>query len=177
MKILGFAGSNSKNSINKQLVIHTLSFFKESENEIIDLNDYEVTIFSVDKQEADGIPEKIKILADKIDNADLLVISLAEHNGSYSTAFKNIYDWLSVMSKRKPLGNKKLVLMASSPGERGGKTVLDAAISRFSRDGNEIVKTFSFPSFHENFKNGEIVNDELKNRFLDFIENIKSQIM
>ncbi|MBL0101186.1 MAG: NAD(P)H-dependent oxidoreductase [Saprospiraceae bacterium] len=32
---------------------------------------------------------------DSIALCDLLIISLAEHNGSYSASFKNILDWAS----------------------------------------------------------------------------------
>ena len=101
MKVVGFAGSSSKNSINKKLVEYALSLFEHVETEVLDLNDFEVEIYSVDKERELGIPEKIKTFSSKIDEASLLVISLAEHNGSYSASFKNIYDWLSRIPNRK----------------------------------------------------------------------------
>ena len=51
-------------------------------------------VFSVDKEE-NGFPKEAQNFLDKIEEADLLVISLAEHNGAYSAAFKNILDWTS----------------------------------------------------------------------------------
>lgn len=151
MKVIGFAGSSSRNSINKKLVEYTLSLFEHVETDILDLNDFEVEIYSVDKENEQGIPEKIKAFSAKVDAASLLVISLAEHNGSYTAAFKNIYDWLSRIPNRKVFNNKPILLMATSPGGRGGASVLATATDRFARDGSEIWETFSLPNFQESF--------------------------
>ena len=77
MKILTFPGSSSINSINKRLAKYAASLFEKSSIEQIDLNDYEVAIFSVDKESESGVPSKIEELANKIDNVDLLIISLS----------------------------------------------------------------------------------------------------
>jgi NAD(P)H-dependent FMN reductase len=106
MKILAFAGSTSSTSINKQLVEFTRNLFTEHEYEVADLNDYEVPIYSSDREKASGVPERIHAFAAKIDAADLLIISLAEHNGAYSAAFKNHFDWLSRIQDRKAWGIK-----------------------------------------------------------------------
>lgn len=173
MNIIGFAGSNSKESINKKLVDYALSFFPNESSELLDLNDFEAPLFGVDRQQKEGIPEPIKAFAEKIDGADLLVISLAEHNASYSTAFKNIYDWLSVMPNRTTLNKSSILLMATSPGERGGLSVLEAANDRFTREGNTILATFSLPSFGENFKEGEgIISEKLKAELVEKIKGI-----
>jgi NAD(P)H-dependent FMN reductase len=151
MKILGFAGSNSATSINKALVKYVLSKAVEHQTELIDLNDFEVAIFSPEREAKNGIPALVVVLADKIREADVVVLSLAEHNGSYSAAFKNLYDWMSRIPNQKVWLDTKMVLMATSPGARGGQSVLEAAGSRFPRDGAEILGTFSLPSFFENF--------------------------
>jgi len=163
MKILAFAGSTSSTSINKQLVEYTSTLFSEHEYEVADLNDYEVPIYSSDYEKSNGIPKQITQFASKIDAADLLIISLAEHNGAYSAAFKNHFDWLSRIEGRKAWADKNIFLMATSPGARGGKGVLEIAADRFPRNGGNVVGTFSFPSFYDNFKEGAIVNEELLN--------------
>ena len=56
MKILAFAGSNSSRSINKQLVSYVLTYFTDAQTQLVDLNDYEMPIFSVDRESKDGIP-------------------------------------------------------------------------------------------------------------------------
>jgi NAD(P)H-dependent FMN reductase len=173
MKIVAIPGSNSKNSINKRLLTYTSSLFQNATIDVIDLNHYEVALYGVDRELDSGVPSKIKELSELIDTCDLLIISLAEHNGTYSVAFKNSYDWLSRVPNRKVLGNKPVFLLATSPGPRGGLGVLEAAKSRFPRDGSEIIDTFSLPSFNENFNEDEINTTKLKTELINKINTIK----
>jgi chromate reductase len=55
-----------------------------------------------------------------------------------------------------------MLLMASSPGGRGGASVLAMARDRFPRHDAQITGVFSLPSFHNNFKDGEISDVELR---------------
>ncbi len=173
MKIIAFAGSTSSTSINRQLVSYAASLFNESESEVLDLNDYEVAIYSQDKEQQEGIPNSIVSLAAKTDAADLILISLAEHNGSYSAAFKNTYDWLSRIPNRKVFGETPVFLMATSPGGRGGAGVLEAAQGRIPRDGSELVGVFSLPSFGANFLEGKIANEEKDTELKQLVQKIK----
>ena len=154
MKIVAFAGSNSKNSINKQLVEFIVSKFTAEQIDVLDLNDFEAPIYSVDRESEFGFPEVILGLAQKISDADLIVLSLAEHNGSYSAAFKNVYDWVSRIPNRKVFDGTKLFLLSTSPGGRGGQSVMETASARFPRDGAELIASFSLPNFYENFTPG-----------------------
>jgi len=177
MKTLGLAGSNSLHSINKALVKYTIQLFDAIQTELLDLNDFEIPIFSVDTESEQGIHQKTQDLANRIDAADLLVISLAEHNDSYSAAFKNVYDWLSRIPNRKVFNGKPMLLMATSPGGRGGSSVLAAALERFPRDGAKILETFSLPKFQENFdKDVGITNTELKIELLEKINKINNKL-
>ena len=54
MKVLGFAASSSTKSINKMLVTYAVSLLTDTEVEILDLNDYELPLFSEDKEEELG---------------------------------------------------------------------------------------------------------------------------
>ena len=85
-------------------------------------------IYSEDLQNLSGIPKKAFDFKSEISNSDALVISLAEHNGSYTAAFKNIYDWISVI-EADVWCSKPILLLSTSTGARGGKTVLDTADS------------------------------------------------
>jgi hypothetical protein len=46
----------SKDSINKQLATYAAGQFENASVEVLDLNDYEMPIFSIDKETATGIP-------------------------------------------------------------------------------------------------------------------------
>lgn len=161
MKLIAFAGSNSSKSINKQLVKYTLGHFNESEVELLDLNDYEMPLFSVDREKANGIPEKALQFRAKMAEADAIICSLAEHNRSYTVAFKNIFDWCSRVDL-SIFANKPMLLMSTSPGGYGGGNVMNVAKSFFPKCGANIIETFSLPSFKQNFVDGKIVNEELK---------------
>ena len=170
-KIIAFGGSSSKNSINKKLATYTANLFQDATVEILDLNDFEMPVFSVDKEE-NGFPKEAKNFLDKMEEADFLVVSLAEHNGAYTASFKNILDWTSRING-KVFQGKRMILMATSPGARGGQSVLDIAKDRFPRHDAALVGTFSLPSFYENFdKTNGIINPELKNNLLDIIKSI-----
>ncbi|MEA5402845.1 NAD(P)H-dependent oxidoreductase [Arcicella sp. DC2W] len=174
MKILAFAGSNSTASINKKLVTHTSTFFENHSVEVLDLNDYEMPLFGVDKIPTIGIPQLALDFAKKIDESDLLLIALAENNGSYSVAFKNIYDWISIVPERKAFGDKPVFVLATSPGLRGGASVLELAKNTLPYYGAKVIETFLLPSFYENFdvENG-IVNTEFATELKTKIEKVK----
>ncbi len=160
-KIIAFAGSNSKTSINKKLAAYTASLVKDVEVSVLDLNDFELPIYGVDEEAKNGIPEHAKKFFELIKSSDGIVLSLAEHNGNYSVAFKNIFDWMSRI-EQKLWNNIPMILMATSPGGRGGSTVLSIAKNGFPHMGGNIVADFSVPSFYDNFNEGNIINEELK---------------
>ncbi|AXT19107.1 NADPH-dependent oxidoreductase [Flavobacteriaceae bacterium AU392] len=168
-KIVAIGGSNSKNSINKVLAIYVANQLKKSEVIVADLNDFHLSLYGIDAENENGIPENATRLNNLIESADGLVISLAEHNGSYSTAFKNAFDWMSRINQKVWKG-KPMLLMATSPGARGGATVLQTAKASFPHLGANIIADFSLPSFHKNFSEKGIVNKELN---IDLAQKIK----
>ena len=171
MKIIAFGGSNSKSSINKQLATFTASLFYNASVEVLDLNDYEMPLFGVDIEKEIGHHKLAKAFMDKLASADLLIVSMAENNGNYSVAFKNVFDWCSRITK-SIFQDKDMVLLATSTGARGGATVLDIAKNAFPRYGANIKVTFSLPSFNENFdtEKGEISNTILRHELRKLIE-------
>ena len=170
-KIIAFGASSSKSSINKQLASYTANQFQNVSVEILDLNDYEMPVFSVDKQAENGIHPLAQEFYAKIGSADLIVISFAEHNGNFSSAFKNILDWSSRINA-KTFQEKPMLLLATSPGARGGSSVLDIATKRFPFQGGIVKGSFSLPSFNDNFDAEKgITNEELKNQLLEIVNS------
>lgn len=159
-KIIAFAGSNSNNSINKALATYVASQVSNVEVDVLDLNDFELPLYGIDLENEHGIPDNAHAFLDKIKSSDGIVLSLAEHNGAYSTAFKNIFDWMSRIDG-KLWSNKPMLLMATSPGGRGGQSVLEIAKRRFPYMGGNVVADFSLPSFGQNFSENGIVDVEI----------------
>ena len=150
MKLLTFAASNSRQSINKQLVTYAASLVEGAEVEVLDLNDFEMPIYSGDREAESGIPPEAHAFFDKIGSADAIVIGFAEHNGSYSAAYKNLFDWTSRIDM-KVYQNKPMVLLATSPGPGGATSVLNAAFGSASYFAADVKAHLSIPSFFDNF--------------------------
>ena len=53
-----------------------------------------------------------------------------------------------------------MLLIATSPGARGGTSVLQAAVTYFPYLGGHVVANFSLPNFHDNFSRDKISDDE-----------------
>lgn len=177
MKIVAFAGSNSKNSINKKLAAYTTTLFNDTQVKVLDLNDYELPIYSIDLENEKGLPQRAIDFSNSIKESDLLIISLAEHNGSYAAVFKNLFDWLSRVEGTKGFHNKPIFLMATSPGARGGATALEIAQARFPFNDGPVIESFSLPNFSSNFDDTVGITDQtLKEVLSSKIENIKSQL-
>jgi chromate reductase len=173
-KILAFAGSNSKTSINKQLASYAASLVENVIFDVADLNDYKLPVFSLEI-EAEGFPKAANDFNELLSNYDGFIISLAEHNGAYSVAFKNIFDWTSRID-RKVFKDKPVLLMATSPGARGGVSVLEMASGTFPHLGGKVVSKFSLPSFYDNFKDGALSDGELKESLVKAVEEFKESI-
>ena len=174
-KIIALGGSNSNNSINKTLAIYAAKQIENTEILVIDLNDFNIPLYGIDLETADGIPSEAIRLSDLFNQADGFVVSLAEHNGSYTAAFKNVFDWLSRINS-KVWNNKPMLLMATSSGARGGMGVLQSAKDRFPRMGANLIADFSLPSFFDNFTENDISNKELKIDLTDKINKFKIEI-
>mgnify|MGYP003612840163 CR=1 FL=1 len=173
-KIIAFGASSSKQSINKQLVTYAASLLKGADVEVLDLNDYELPLFSVDKEEELGHPALAKAFLAKIAASDALIISFAEHNGTYSVAYKNLFDWCS-RAGGKVFQNKPLVLLATSPGARGGASVLAAATNSMPFFAGQVMATLSIPSFFDNFdlEQGVLKNEDLKQQLIQAVTCLK----
>ena len=177
-KIITIAGTNSQKSINKSLLSHTTSLLEKVEIISIDLNDYVLPIYGVDFEAENGIPTTVKRLNDSLNKADGFIISLAEHNGSYTAVFKNTIDWLSRVNM-KIWREKPMFLMSTSPGGRGGATALQSAKAYFPYLGGNVTVDFSLPNFYDNFSDDEIsdyvLKEELNRKIQLFEKHLHNQ--
>lgn len=173
--IVAFAGSNSKNSINKDLVVYASTLVENAKTTILDLNDFELPLYGIDLENDKGIPENAHKFLNLIKESDGILLSLAEHNGAYSTVFKNLFDWLTRING-KIFFNKPMFLMATSPGGRGGLTVLEIAKGRFPFHDGNIVEIFSLPFFGNNFADGKIINEDYNNQLKNAVERFSKQL-
>ena len=159
--ILTLGGSNSTSSINKTFAVYVAGQLKEATVTVADLNDYELPLYSSDLEGKLGIPDAVHAFSALITEADGIVLSLAEHNGFTTVAFKNLFDWVSRIDQNV-WKNKPTLLMSTSPGEGGGANVLRIMKDLMPHFGGKVVADFSLPSFYDNFSAEGVKEEMLK---------------
>ena len=182
-KILAFGASNSKNSINKIFATYAANQLQNVEVTVADLNDYTLPLYSIDLEKEQGIDEQALRFYALIKESDAIVISLAEYNGLHTSAFKNLWDWLSRIPMKRPMNiwdRKPMFLLSASPSRRPMNNVLKVSKEIFPHFGANIVADFYLPSFHHFFKEGLIIEPkyqagfmEQKNRFQKCLDNME----
>lgn len=155
MNILSFAATNSQQSINKRLVSHATHLLADrvgdaADVNIIDLNDYDMPIYSQERENASGIPAEAHRFFHQIRESDVMLIAFAEHNGTFTAAFKNLFDWASRIDQQV-FNNTPMLLLATSPGGRGGQNVLNSAGELLPHFGADVRGSFTLPTFHKHF--------------------------
>jgi chromate reductase, NAD(P)H dehydrogenase (quinone) len=177
MKVIAFGASSSRTSINKKLATYTANLAattnRDIKVEILDLNDFELPIFSQDKEIELGQPEAAKAFFDKLGESDAIIISFAEHNGSYTAAYKNLFDWASRINQ-KVFQSKPMLLLATSPGPGGAASVLAAAVGSAPYFSGNVKASLSIPSFFENFdlENNTVTNQDIRQKLLAAITDL-----
>lgn len=174
-KILAFSGSNNSISINQRLVAHVAQRIQGHEIKVIQLRDFNIPMYSIDMEKDRGFPTDVKVLKNLIEDHNALIISVNEHNSTVSAFFKNILDWLSRID-RNFLADKKILLMSTSNGVRGGASALEYSKGIFPRFGGNVIESFSFPSFKENFIEDRVQNEVLEMGIEDVLTTFAHQI-
>lgn len=148
--ILAFAGSNSSTSINYELVKYTCSLIESEEVRLMNMSNCPFPMYSMDYEKEHGYSNALIEINRDIQIAKGVIISVNEHNSYPSAYFKNLLDWLSRLD-RDFIRDKKVLLMSTSPGKRGGIGALEVSAALLKRFGAQITGTFSLPLFNENF--------------------------
>ncbi|MEM7104811.1 MAG: NAD(P)H-dependent oxidoreductase [Bacteroidota bacterium] len=167
-RILAFGASNSKHSINKKFAAFAANKLENAEVNLIDMNDYELPLYSVDLQTSNGIHQNAMRFAEKIKQSDAIIISLAEYNGLHTSAFKNLWDWLSRIPSETQWNiwkNKPMLLLSASPSKRPVNNVIKVSKQLFPHFGANIIADFYLPSFHHFFDNNRITKPKYKEEF------------
>ena len=108
--ILGFAGSLRQKSYNKALLRVAREYLPEdAELEIIGLDD--IPLFNEDL--VPDPPQSVRVFKEKIQQADALLIAVAEYNYSVSGVLKNAIDWAAWPIATTPLKGKLAAIMGT----------------------------------------------------------------
>lgn len=130
IKILAFAGSNRRDSLNKRLARLAARHAEVAGAEVcvLDLADYPMPLYDGDLEAESGPPPTAFQLRELIAAHDGVLIASPEYNNSLPALLKNTLDWVSRtprVSGSNPFAGKPAALLAASPGSLGGLRGLD----------------------------------------------------
>mgnify|MGYP005988996025 CR=1 FL=1 len=169
MKVLAFGTSNSRNSINQKLARYAATQIDDADVTLLDIHNLEMPIYSEEREKESGIPQFAHDFYQAIGEADAIVISFAEYNGSYTSAYKNLFDWASRIDM-KVYQDKPMIMLATSPGAGGAQSVLAAAEGSAPFFAADVKGALSLPNFFDNYdEQTSKVTDESFNAQLDEI--------
>lgn len=178
MKVVAFGASTSSTSINKTLAAYAAHQIAGADVEVIDLIDFPAPLFSEDTEKEIGHSPSAQKLIAKIGRADAVIVSFAEHNGSYTAAYKNLFDWATRI-ERNVFQNKPVVYLATSPGPGGAQSVLASAVGSASYFGADVKASLSIPSFYDVFDvaSNEFKETELKGKVQEAVDTLLAEIV
>ena len=170
-RILVFAGSARRDSLNKKLARAAAQYAREAgaEATFVDLDDYPIPLYHGDLEAASGMPENARKLRGIFLAHDALIIASPENNSSMSSLLKNTIDWLSRdvedgkgdSSGLAPWRGKVAGLMAASPGGFGGIRALPHLRQILAALGVTVLGTqVAVPRAHEAFAADGSLADE-----------------
>ncbi|MGQ7843570.1 NADPH-dependent FMN reductase [Granulosicoccus sp. 3-233] len=166
-KILVFAGSSRKDSVNKKLaaVAASRAGAAGAEVTLLDLADYPAPVYDGDIEEQDGLPATMQSFKALCASHDALIIVSPEYNGCIPPLLVNVMSWAS-----RPEGDeascaafkgKKVAIAAASPGGLGGVRVIPRLRDFLAELSFEVVPGFAtLPGAYKAFDDeGELVNE------------------
>lgn len=172
-KFIGIVGTNSDHSTNRQLLQFMKNHFSSKvEIEIVEIKD--IPVFN--KPENKDIPEIVQTMADKIDDADGVIISTPEYDHAVTASLMNALSWLSYGIF--PFVDKPVMITGASYGTLGSsraqlhlRQILDAPeLKARIMPSSEFLLSHSLQAFDEenNLTNVE-QTEKLDRLFEDFL--------
>lgn len=159
-KILTFAGSVRKDSMNKMLakLAAKIVTSENAEANFVDLADYPLPLYDGDYEAKNDYPKNAEKLKALFKEHDGFLIASPEYNSSITALLKNTIDWLSRSESKgtdlTPFTGKVIAVVSTSPGNLGGMRGLVHIRSIMSNLGsfvipNQIAIPRAFTAFDE----------------------------
>lgn len=173
MKFIGLVGTNSTRSTNRELLQFMKNYFvNEAEIEIVEIK--ELPLFN--KPENTELPNAVKEIAGKIEQADGVIISTPEYDHAVPASLINALNWLSYGIF--PFVDKPVMITGASYGTLGSsraqahlRQILDSPeLKARIMPSSEFLLGHSLQAFDEQ---GRLIDEEqvakLRELFKDFL--------
>jgi chromate reductase len=175
-KVLTFAGSTRQDSFNKKLAIEAAEIANSmgAQATFVDLKDLNIPFFDEDLETTEGMPDGVKKLHQLMIDSDKIIIASPNYNGSFTAVLKNALDWVSRDATRSAFKGKKFLLVATSPGKKGGINGLRHLRDVITNIGGEVIQEeYAVPNANISFNpQGQIQIPELKNELRSKIQTL-----
>lgn len=121
MRILAFAASLRKESLNRKLALLAARRLEGHGARIdwAEFREFDMPLFDGDEQTAHGLPPGARELATRLEAADALLLAAPEYNYSIAGPLKNAIDWVSRL-RPMPWRGKPIYLLSASISTIGG---------------------------------------------------------
>ncbi len=184
VKVLAFAGSTRKDSVNKKLVYGAAQVARQMQANVtvIDLKDYPTPFYDEDLETSEGMPIKAKQLRQLMIQSDVILIASPEYNSSLSAVLKNAIDWASRDEagggSREAFAGKKFALMSASPGSGGGGRGLVHLRAIIENVGGTVIpQQVVVPDAYNAFDaQGHLKNEKIKQEIQQLIQTAMDSI-
>lgn len=121
MKVLAFAASLKKTSLNRKLITLAAEIARaeEAEVDLAEFSEFDMPLYNGDLDQSQGLPEGARELKRRVEAASALLLAVPEYNYSIPGTLKNAIDWVS-RSRPMPWRGRSVFLMSASPSPMGG---------------------------------------------------------
>jgi chromate reductase len=139
-RILAFAGSARRESLNRKFLNVAIEAAKEAGCEVTlaDLNELSLPLYHGDLEDKDGLPENAIRLIGLIASHRGLLVASPEYNSMITPLLKNTIDWCT-RGDNNPFEGKVAAVISASPGTLGGVRSLVMAQALLLKLGCHVV--------------------------------------
>jgi NAD(P)H-dependent FMN reductase len=172
-RIVGISGSLRTGSFNTSLLRAAIEV-APPELEIDVASIREIPLYDGDLEAAQGLPQAVKDLKDRIASSKGLLLVTPEYNNSIPGVFKNAIDWVSRPASDigRVFGDKPVALMGATPGRGGTVLAQNAWLPVLRTLGARLWtgRTLTVGGAQRAFDaNGKLVDDDVRKLLVSFM--------